>query len=63
MNKKKLSVVMAGAMLASSVSPVLAATESTASAAELGMLVQKVRTQLTSKDLQMKQMQIKLEMV
>ena len=49
MNKKKLSVVMAGAMLASSVAPVLAATESTASAAELGMLVQKVRTQLTSK--------------
>ena len=49
MNKKKLSVVMAGAMLASSVSPVLAATESTASAAELGMLVQKVRKQLTSK--------------
>ena len=49
MNKKKLSVVMAGAMLASSVAPVLAATESTASAAELGMLVQKVRRQLTSK--------------
>ena len=49
MNKKKLSVVMAGAMLASSVAPVLAATESTASAAELGMLVQKVRKQLTSK--------------
>ena len=49
MNKKRLSVVMAGAMLASSVAPVLASTESTASAAELGMLVQKVRTQLTSK--------------
>ena len=51
MNKKKLSVVMAGAMLASSVSPVLAAevTKTEISASELGLLVQKVRTQLTSK--------------
>ena len=49
MNKKKLSVVMAGAMLASSVAPVLAATESTMTTAELGMLVQKVRKQIESK--------------
>ena len=49
MNKKKLSVVMAGAMLASSVSPVLAATESTASAAQLGLLIKEVRETLESK--------------
>ena len=49
MNKKKLSVVMAGAMLASSVAPVLAAETSEISADRLGMLVQEVRTQLTSK--------------
>ena len=47
MNKKRLSVVMAGAMLASSVAPVLAAevVKSEASAAELGLLIQKVREQ------------------
>ena len=47
MNKKRLSVVMAGAMLASSVAPVLAAevVKSEASAAELGLLIQKVRDQ------------------
>ena len=50
MNKKKLSVVMAGAMLASSVAPVLAAeTKSEANVDQLGMLVQKVRNQLFSK--------------
>ena len=50
MNKKKLSVVMAGAMLASSVSPVLAAevTKTETSAAELGLLIQKVRNKLES---------------
>ena len=47
MNKKRLSVVMAGAMLASSVAPVLAAEvqKSEVSAAELGLLIQKVRDQ------------------
>ena len=46
MNKKRLSVVMAGAMLASSVAPVLAETvKSETSAAELGLLIQKVRDQ------------------
>ena len=49
MNKKKLSVVMAGAMLASSVSPVLAATESELDTSRLGSLVEKVHEQLTSK--------------
>ena len=50
MNKKRLSVVMAGAMLASSVAPVLAAevVKSEASAAELGLLIQKVREKLNS---------------
>ena len=50
MNKKRLSVVMAGAMLASSVAPVLAAEvqKSEASAAELGLLIQKVRNKLES---------------
>ncbi len=50
MNKKRLSVVMAGAMLASSVAPVLAAevVKSETSASELGLLIQKVRTILTS---------------
>ena len=50
MNKKKLSVVMAGAMLASSVAPVLAAEvqKCEASAAELGLLIQKVRNQYLS---------------
>ena len=49
MNKKKLSVVMAGAMLASSVSPVLAATESKVDQNELGSLVVSVYDKLTSK--------------
>ena len=48
MNKKKLSVVMAGAMLASSVSPVLAATESELDTSRLGSLVEKVYDKLTS---------------
>ena len=51
MNKKKLSVVMAGAMLASSVAPVLAAevTKTETSASELGLLIRKVRETLNSK--------------
>ena len=53
MNKKKLSVVMAGAMLASSVAPVLAAettvTKSEVSAAELGLLIKRIRETLESK--------------
>ena len=51
MNKKKLSVVMAGAMLASSVAPVLAAevTKTEISASELGLLIRKVRETLNSK--------------
>ena len=51
MNKKKLSVVMAGAMLASSVAPVLAAevTKTETSASELGLLIKKVRETLESK--------------
>ena len=49
MNKKKLSVVMAGAMLASSVAPVLAATESKVDQNELGSLVVKVYDKLTEK--------------
>ena len=51
MNKKKLSVVMAGAMLASSVAPVLAAevTKTEMSASEAGLLIRKVRETLTSK--------------
>ena len=48
MNKKKLSVVMAGAMLASSVAPVLAATESELDTSRLGSLVEKVYEKLTS---------------
>ena len=48
MNKKKLSVVMAGAMLASSVAPVLAATESELDTSRLGSLVEKVYDKLTS---------------
>ena len=48
MNKKKLSVVMAGAMLASSVAPVLAATESEVDTSRLGSLVEKVYEKLTS---------------
>ena len=49
MNKKRLSVVMAGAMLATSVAPVLAAEENTMSAAELGLLIKEVRETLVSK--------------
>ena len=50
MNKKKLSVVMAGAMLASSVAPVLAATveKSEVSADNLGLLIRDLRTKLQS---------------
>ena len=51
MNKKRLSVVMAGAMLATSVAPVLAeevkATE--ISANELGLLQEEVRSLVESK--------------
>ena len=49
MNKKKLSVVMAGAMLASSVAPVLAAETSELDSSQLGSLVEKVHEKLTSK--------------
>ena len=55
MNKKKLSVVMAGAMLASAVAPVLAETNTDAakkydvSANDLGILKRELRTFLTSK--------------
>ena len=49
MNKKKLSVVMAGAMLATTVAPVMAATTTDASANELGLLIGKVREILESK--------------
>ena len=51
MNKKKLSVVMAGAMLASSVAPVLAADleKSEYSAAQLGLLKKELRELLESK--------------
>ena len=48
MNKKKLSVVMAGAMLASSVAPVLAATESEVDSSKLGSLVETVHAKLIS---------------
>ena len=51
MNKKKLSVVMAGAMLATSVAPVLAAEveKGEYSAAELGLLKKELRELLESK--------------
>ena len=51
MNKKRLSVVMAGAMLATSVAPVLAAevTKEEKSANELGLLQEELRTLLESK--------------
>ena len=49
MNKKKLSVVMAGAMLATTVAPVMAATTSEESANQLGLLIGKVRDILESK--------------
>ena len=50
MNKKRLSVVMAGAMLASSVAPVLAAevVKSEHSANDLGLLIGKIREKLNS---------------
>ena len=49
MNKKKLSVVMAGAMLATTVAPVMAATTATEiQASELGLLIRKVRETLLS---------------
>ena len=51
MNKKRLSVVMAGAMLATSVAPVLAAEvqKSEHSAAEIGLLQKELRELLNSK--------------
>ena len=51
MNKKRLSVVMAGAMLASSVAPVLAAevTNEEVSANELGLLQKELRELINSK--------------
>ena len=49
MNKKKLSVVRAGAMLATTVAPVMAATTSEESANQLGLLIGKVRDILESK--------------
>ena len=49
MNKKRLSVVMAGAMLASSVAPVLAATESELDSSRLGTLTEDVYKKLTEK--------------
>ena len=50
MNKKRLSVVMAGAMLASAVAPVMAAEvqKSEVSANELGLLQEEVRTLVES---------------
>lgn len=49
MNKKKLSVVMAGAMLATTVAPIMAATTDTeVQASELGLLIGKVRETLLS---------------
>ena len=50
MNKKKLSVVMAGAMLATTVAPIMAATTDTeVQASNLGLLIGKVRETLLSK--------------
>ena len=50
MNKKRLSVVMAGAMLASSVAPVLAATPSyEVNGSNKGILIRDLRNLLTSK--------------
>ena len=49
MNKKKLSVVMAGAMLATTVAPIMAATTDTeVQASELGLLIGKVRETLSA---------------
>ena len=41
MNKKHLSVVMAGAMLATSVAPVLAETKTTVNNSDRGLLIKK----------------------
>lgn len=50
MNKKKLSVVMAGAMLSATVVPTMAATTVTdVSATDLGLLIRRVRETLLSK--------------
>ena len=49
MNKKHLSVVMAGAMLATSVAPVLAATERTVNESNKGLLIKELRELLNSK--------------
>ena len=49
MNKKRLSVVMAGAMLASSVAPVLAAESYEVNGSNRGTLVKKLRELLQSK--------------
>ena len=51
MNKKKLSVVMAGAMLATTVAPIMAATTDTeVQASNLGLLMDKVKKVLLSED-------------
>ncbi len=49
MNKKRLSVVMAGAMLATSVAPVLAAESYEVNGSNRGTLVKKLRELLQSK--------------
>ena len=49
MNKKKLSVVMAGAMLATSVAPVLAATDTVVNENERGLVIRRLRELLLSK--------------
>ena len=49
MNKKRLSVVMAGAMLASSVAPVLAAESYEVNGSNKGILIRDLRNLLTSK--------------
>ena len=51
MNKKKLSVVMAGAMLATTAAPIMAATTDTeVQASNLGLLMDKVKKVLLSED-------------
>ena len=61
MNKKRLSVVMAGAMLASSVAPVLAAEVKSyeVSSNDLGLLTAKLREVMESKN-SIQQTKIKL---
>ena len=49
MNKKKLSVVMAGAMLATTAAPIMAATTTEESVNDLGLLIGKVQEKLESK--------------